>query len=105
MAYLAQRLTKDIHNSGLPAFMPGMGQAVPDFTWNEEGIDWERVAQKASPLRTPRENPLDGVCRSHWRAPQYGDLPENVRYAGWASVIRSSIILHGHSQRLLGSSN
>ena len=65
MAYLAQRLTKDIHNSGLPAFMPGMGQAVHDFKWNKEGIDWERVAQKARVPCVLLDIPLLTVFAGH----------------------------------------
>ncbi|PIL36826.1 transcription factor [Ganoderma sinense ZZ0214-1] len=62
---------------GLPPFM-SMGEPPPDFNMNKEGIDWERVAQKACLVssasttvqRTAKE------CEIRWlgeRHPQFND--------------------------------
>ncbi|RPD61851.1 hypothetical protein L227DRAFT_523408, partial [Lentinus tigrinus ALCF2SS1-6] len=58
---------------GLPPFMPGTGQAVPDFTMNKEGIDWERVAQKVTLANSTVQRSAK-ECEIRWlgeRHPQF----------------------------------
>ncbi|RDX53225.1 hypothetical protein OH76DRAFT_80944 [Lentinus brumalis] len=65
----------DAQARGLPPFMPGIGQPVPDFTLNKEGIDWERVAQKVTLASTAVQRSAK-ECEIRWlgeRHPQFNN--------------------------------